>query len=61
MAYPGQTATAYITFLSPNKQLGKLSKGTAFELCLGSKTLATGTVTEVMDLWRSASESKGHS
>ena len=60
MAYPGETVNAYVTFLTPIKQLGRISEGLEFELCLGPKIMAKGVVTKVIDLWRSASDSKEH-
>jgi translation elongation factor EF-Tu-like GTPase len=46
---PGDTARAYLRFLYPPARLGKIYVGMPFAIREGSKTVAEGTVTSVID------------
>ena len=51
---PGQTVEAYLCFLSPHRQLGKLYPGTEFLLREGARIVAKGKVLEILALEESA-------
>ena len=46
---PGDTAKAYIRFLSPHEHSGKVYVGMPFEVNEGVQTIGHGTVTKVFD------------
>jgi translation elongation factor EF-Tu-like GTPase len=48
--YPGETANAYVTVLSPEDHKGKLLVGKAFQLVEGSHIVANGIVTRIIEL-----------
>jgi len=48
--YPGETVTAYIAFLSPEHHRGNLYPGREFQVREGSRIVATGIVTKVLEL-----------
>ena len=47
---PGDSATAYLAFLTPEHHRGKLYAGKTFEIREGFHTVATGIVTKVIEL-----------
>jgi translation elongation factor EF-Tu-like GTPase len=49
-AFPGQTVTAYLSFLSPECHLGKLYPGKEFLLREGQRTVGHGIVTKLLQL-----------
>lgn len=51
---PGDTVRAYLSFLSPEMHVGKLSVGTMFLLREGHKAVAYGRVTQILELEQSA-------
>ena len=48
--YPGETVMAYIAFLNPEHHRGKLYPGKEFQVREGSRVVATGIVTRVLEL-----------
>jgi translation elongation factor EF-Tu-like GTPase len=56
--YPGQTVRAYLAFLSPEHQLGKVHPGMEFLIREGAGTVAKGLVVKIIDLERSAQRAK---
>ena len=52
--YPGDTVTAYMTFLSPDCHVGRIQPGTSFQIREGTKVVAEGRVTRVLELEKSA-------
>jgi hypothetical protein len=48
--YPGETVIAYIAFLSPEDHKGKLFPGKEFQVREGSRVVATGCVTKILEL-----------
>ena len=55
---PGETARAYISFLSPESHVGKITEGTSFLVKEGDRVVATGTVSKVLEL-RDHTENSG--
>jgi len=55
---PGDTVTAYLSFLSPHYLVGSLFVGKEFLLREGARTVGRGHVTKVLELERSAEESR---
>jgi translation elongation factor EF-Tu-like GTPase len=53
-ANPGDTVTVYFSFLSPQMHVGKVVPGKVFLIREGSKVVAYGRVTKVLDLEQSA-------
>lgn len=56
---PGDTVRAYLGFLSPNEHLGHISVGMPFLIREGSRIIAYGKVTRIVDLAESAQKSQG--
>jgi len=56
---PGDTARVYLAFLSPGEHVGKLRPGMAFLVREGSKIVAFGSVTRLLDLEASAARMAG--
>jgi translation elongation factor EF-Tu-like GTPase len=54
---PGETVKALVRFFAPHEHLGKVHVGMPFLIREGSKTVAYGTVTEILDLEASAARS----
>ncbi len=52
--WPGESARAYLTFLSPELHLGHISPGMPFLIREGQKVVAYGRVLSVIDLAASA-------
>ncbi len=52
--YPGESAEAYLGFLSPHCHVGKIEAEMTFEIREGARTVATGQVLEVIELEASA-------
>lgn len=48
--YAGETVTAYIAFLSPEHHRGKLYPGKEFQVREGSRVVAKGIVTKILEL-----------
>jgi translation elongation factor EF-Tu-like GTPase len=48
--FPGQTVTAYLSFLSPECHVGRLYPGKAFLLREGQRTVGQGVVTQLLQL-----------
>jgi translation elongation factor EF-Tu-like GTPase len=48
--YPGETVIAYLTFLSPDHHKGKLYAGKEFQVREGTRVVATGVVTKILQL-----------
>jgi translation elongation factor EF-Tu-like GTPase len=55
MVYPGEGARAYLTFLSPEDQRGKLTVGKTFQIREGADNVADGVVTRIIELESRAS------
>ena len=56
--YPGQTVTAYLSFLSPQCHVGKLYPGKEFLIRAGQRVVGRGKVTKILDLEKSAKEAE---
>src|SRR5882672_78406 len=56
---PGDTVRVYLAFLSPAAHVGKLRPGMAFLIREGSKVVAYGSVTRLLDLESSAARLAG--
>jgi translation elongation factor EF-Tu-like GTPase len=54
LVMPGQTARAYLSFLSPQCHVGRLFPGKEFEIREGARVVARGRVTKIMELEVSA-------
>ncbi|HET9495320.1 MAG TPA: elongation factor Tu [Chloroflexia bacterium] len=54
---PGQTARAYLSFLSPECHVGRLFPGKEFEVREGGRIVAKGRVTKILELEASARQS----
>ncbi|MBL8168063.1 MAG: elongation factor Tu [Acidobacteria bacterium] len=52
--YPGQTAKAYLSFLSPECHVGKLYPGKEFLLREGTRVVGKGRVVKILRLEESA-------
>jgi len=52
--FPGETTRAYLAFLSPDEHLGKIHPGMYFQVREGTRVIAEGTVTRLVDLESSA-------
>ena len=52
---PGQTATVYLTFLSPEYHVGQVYPGKVFQVREGARIVAHGQVVELVNLIASAS------
>jgi elongation factor Tu len=57
LVMPGQTARAYLSFLSPECHIGRLHTGKEFLIREGQRVIARGRVTKVIDLAASAERS----
>jgi translation elongation factor EF-Tu-like GTPase len=53
-AKPGETVRAYLGFLSPQEHFGNIHVGMKFLIREDIRTVATGVVTKIIDLERSA-------
>ncbi len=51
---PGEDVSAYLSFISPHLLLPKVKVGRPFLIREGAKTVAFGTITEIIDLEKSA-------
>ncbi|HST03284.1 MAG TPA: elongation factor Tu [Chloroflexia bacterium] len=51
---PGQSARAYLSFLSPECHVGRLQPGTEFLVREGQRVVARGVVTRILNLEESA-------
>jgi translation elongation factor EF-Tu-like GTPase len=51
---PGETAKAYVTFMSPREHFGNLKEGDHFLIREGQKVVAYGHVIQIIDLEKSA-------
>ena len=51
---PGETARAYLSFLSPTEHVGKVAEGMPFLIREGNRTVGYGSVRTVLGLPRSA-------
>lgn len=51
---PGDTVRAYLAFLSPQCQLGKIYKDMKFEIREGGRSVGHGEVTDILELESSA-------
>ena len=60
-ARPGDTVRAFLRFLLPEQQLGRLQEGMSFEVCEGAKVVAHGTVTKILALEENARRGKSDS
>jgi translation elongation factor EF-Tu-like GTPase len=49
-AYPGQTVTTFLAFLSPQCHVGRLTVGKEFLVREGQRTRGTGVVTAILNL-----------
>lgn len=47
---PGETVRAYLDFLSPQHHVGKLFVGQNFLIREGSRTVAKGHITEILEI-----------
>ena len=56
--YPGQNATAYLTFISPEYLVKILYPGKEFLIREGERVVARGRVTKILDLEGSAKEAE---
>jgi elongation factor Tu len=56
--YPGQTVKAHLCFISPECHIGKLYIGKEFLVREGQRIVGRGTVTQILDLEKSAKESE---
>src|SRR5262245_45993974 len=56
VVFPGQTVTAYLSFLSPSCHLGRLYPGKEFLLREGQRAVGRGVVTKLLQLERHAQE-----
>jgi translation elongation factor EF-Tu-like GTPase len=54
--YPGQTVKARLCFVSPQCHVEKLYVGKKFLIREGQRVVASGTVTKILDLEKSAKE-----
>lgn len=50
MVMPGETVKAYLAFLSPEHHIGKLHVGQQFLIREGSRTIAKGYITQIIEL-----------
>jgi translation elongation factor EF-Tu-like GTPase len=57
---PGQTVRAYLSFLSPDLQVGRINPGLEFLIREGSRTVARGRVLQVLELEKSAERVKSY-
>ncbi len=46
---PGETARAFLTFVSPEPHIGKLYPQQTFVLCEGSRVIGSGTIIEILN------------
>jgi translation elongation factor EF-Tu-like GTPase len=49
-AYPGDTVTTRLSFLSPEEHRGRLRPGMEFQIREGQRVVANGVVTKILDL-----------
>ncbi|MGZ3602174.1 MAG: EF-Tu C-terminal domain-related protein [Ktedonobacterales bacterium] len=56
--WPGQTVTAYLSFLSPQCQVGRLHAGTEFLLREGQRIVGRGRVLRVLHLEENARQAR---
>ena len=56
--HPGDTVTAYLSFLSPHYHVGNLFPGKEFLLREGARTVGRGRITKILDLEKSAEQSR---
>jgi translation elongation factor EF-Tu-like GTPase len=54
LVMPGQTATAYLSFISPECHVGRLFPGKKFEICEGARVVGRGRITKIIELEASA-------
>jgi translation elongation factor EF-Tu-like GTPase len=47
---PGDTVTAQLMFVSPQNHVGRITVGMKFEIREGSRTVANGQVTKILNL-----------
>lgn len=59
LARPGESVRAFLSFLSPCEHVGKLRPGMAFLIREGSKVVAYGSVSQLLDLESSAGRLAG--
>ena len=55
---PGDTIKVYLSFLSPEYHSGKLSVGQEFLIREGSRTVAKGRITQILELEVSANRAR---
>lgn len=55
---PGDTVKAYLAFLSPECHVGKLYVGQEFLIREGSRTIAKGRITRILELNESANRAR---
>jgi translation elongation factor EF-Tu-like GTPase len=58
--HPGDTVTAYLSFLSPHCHVGQLFPGKEFLVREGARTVGRGRITKILELEKSAETSKAH-
>ncbi len=51
---PSETASVYLSFLSPQCHVGKLYQGKEFSICEGRRVVANGHITRIICLEESA-------
>ncbi len=56
--WPGQTVTAYLSFLSPQSHVGKLQVGAAFLLREGQRVVGRGRVLRILHLEENARQAQ---
>lgn len=52
--WPGDTVRAFFCMLSPEEHIGQIQQGMDFQLREGSRVIAEGKVTQIIDLDESA-------
>lgn len=58
---PGETVRAFLTFLSPDKHVGKVMPGMPFLIREGQRVVGYGCVRQILDLEKSAAAiGEGH-
>lgn len=50
LVYPGQTARVLLTFLSPERQVGRLHPGMRFQCREGQRVIANGVILKILGL-----------
>ncbi len=56
LVYPGQTVRAFLSLLSPEQHVGKLSPGMTFQCREGQRVIANGVVLKILELENSAAK-----